>query len=91
MRLTKLLRSLLSSTEEFCALGEEIKLIRAYLEIEQARFEERLEVEIAVAKDLENIRVPSLILQPLVENAIKHGISQNGPRRPRGNISATRK
>ncbi|HEV7646465.1 MAG TPA: histidine kinase [Pyrinomonadaceae bacterium] len=76
MRLTKLLRSLLSSTEEFCALGEEIKLIQAYLEIEQARFEERLEVEIAVAKDLENIRVPSLILQPLVENAIKHGISK---------------
>jgi signal transduction histidine kinase len=76
MRLTKLLRSLLSSTEEFCALGEEIKLIQAYLEIEQARFEERLEVEVDVAKDLENIRVPSLILQPLVENAIKHGISK---------------
>ena len=76
MRLTKLLRSLLSSTEEFCPLGEEIKLIRAYLEIEQARFEERLEVEIDVAKDLEKIRVPSLILQPLVENAIKHGISK---------------
>jgi len=76
MRLTKLLRSLLSSTEEFCTLGEEIKLIEAYLEIEQARFEERLEVEIDIAKDLEKIRVPSLILQPLVENAIKHGISK---------------
>lgn len=76
MRLTKLLRSLLSSTEEFCPLGDEIKLIEAYLEIEQARFEERLEVKIDVAKDLENIRVPSLILQPLVENAIKHGISK---------------
>jgi two-component system LytT family sensor kinase len=76
MRLTRLLRSLLSSTEEFCALGDEIKLIQAYLEIEQARFEERLEVEIDVAKDLEKIRVPSLILQPLVENAIKHGISK---------------
>jgi LytS/YehU family sensor histidine kinase len=70
------LRTLLSSTEEFCPLGEEIKLIEAYLEIEQARFEERLEVNINVPKDLENIRVPSLILQPLVENAIKHSISK---------------
>jgi LytS/YehU family sensor histidine kinase len=76
MRLTKLLRTLLSSTEEFCPLGEEIKLIEAYLEIEQARFEERLEVNISVPKDLESVRVPSLILQPLVENAIKHGISK---------------
>jgi len=76
MRLTKLLRSLLRSNEEFYPLGEEIKLIEAYLEIEQARFEERLEVKIEVPKDLEKIRVPSLILQPLVENAIKHGISQ---------------
>ncbi len=76
MRLTKLLRSLLSSNEEFYTLGEEIKLIEAYLEIEQARFEERLEVKIDVPKDLEKLRVPSLILQPLVENAIKHGISE---------------
>lgn len=87
MRLTKLLRSMLSSTGEFCPLGEEIKLIEAYLEIEQARFEERLEVGIDVAKDLENIRVPSLILQPLVENAIKHGISKTA-RGGRVDISA---
>lgn len=75
MRLTKLLRSLLTSTGEFCSLGDEIKLIESYLEIERARFEERLEVDIDVPKDLENIRIPSLILQPLVENAVKHGIS----------------
>ncbi len=87
MRLTKLLRSMLSSTGEFCPLGEEIKLIEAYLEIEQARFEERLEVGIDIAKDLENIRVPSLILQPLVENAIKHGISKTA-RGGRVDISA---
>jgi hypothetical protein len=75
MRLTKLLRLVLGKTGEFSTLGEEIRLIEFYLEIEQARFEERLQVKINIPKDLEPIRVPSLILQPLVENAVKHGIS----------------
>ena len=77
MQLTRLLRGVLRSTEDFCTLGEEIKLIENYLDIEKARFEERLTVKIEVPKDLEKMRVPSLILQPLVENAIKHGISEN--------------
>jgi two-component system, LytTR family, sensor kinase len=77
MRLTKLLRSVLGKTGEFSTLGEEIKLIESYLEIEHARFEERLRVKIAIPQELEKIRVPSLILQPLVENAIKHGISNS--------------
>ena len=76
MKLTALLRRVLKSAGEFSTLGEEINLIKSYLEIEQARFEERLRVEIKVAKDLENIRVPAFILQPLVENAVKHGISK---------------
>jgi hypothetical protein len=75
MRLTKLLRSVLGKTGEFSTLGEEIKLIESYLEIEHARFEERLKVKLNIPKDLEQLRVPSLILQPLVENAVKHGIS----------------
>lgn len=75
MKLTALLRRVLKSGGEFSTLGEEIELIKSYLEIEQARFEERLEVEIEVAKGLEKIRVPAFILQPLVENAVKHGIS----------------
>ena len=77
MQLTRLLRGVLRSTGEFCTLGEEIKLIENYLDIEKTRFEERLTVKIEVAKDLEKIPVPSLMLQPLVENAIKHGISEN--------------
>ncbi|MCU0239385.1 MAG: histidine kinase, partial [Pyrinomonadaceae bacterium] len=76
MRLTKLLRSVLGKTGEFSTLGEEMKLIESYLEIEHARFEERLEVNLQIPKDLENLRIPSLIVQPLVENAIKHGISK---------------
>lgn len=76
MRLTQLLRGVLRSTAEFSTLEEELKLIESYLEIEQARFEERLKIKIQVSQELKQIRVPSLILQPLVENAIKHGISQ---------------
>ncbi|MEO6589823.1 MAG: histidine kinase [Pyrinomonadaceae bacterium] len=77
MKLTKLLRESLRQTSEFSTLGEEIELIENYLEIEKARFEERLEVKIDVANELKKIRVPALILQPLVENAVKHGISKN--------------
>jgi len=77
LQLTKLLRGILSSTSEFSTLGDEMKLIESYLEIERSRFEERLAVKIDVPRDLEKVRIPSLILQPLVENAMKHGISEN--------------
>ncbi|MFN6962440.1 MAG: histidine kinase [Pyrinomonadaceae bacterium] len=77
MQLTRLLRRVLSSSGEFCTLREEIDLIENYLEIERARFEEKLRVTIDVPRELAHCRIPSLILQPLVENAIKHGISEN--------------
>jgi LytS/YehU family sensor histidine kinase len=76
MKLTQLLRGILSAKGEFSTLGEEIKLIENYLEIEKTRFEERLNVKISVPRDLQKMRIPALILQPLVENAIKHGISK---------------
>ncbi|MBS1796059.1 MAG: histidine kinase [Acidobacteria bacterium] len=77
MKLTQLLRGLLRSTGEFSSLGEEIKLIENYLDIEKTRFEERLRVKIAIPPGLRKLRVPGLILQPLVENAVKHGISES--------------
>jgi signal transduction histidine kinase len=77
LRLTQLLRGVLKTTDEFSRLGDEIDLIKSYLDIERARFEEKLKVSISVPKDLEGEPVPSLILQPIVENAIKHGISEN--------------
>jgi two-component system LytT family sensor kinase len=58
-------------------VGEELALIEAYLDIESARFEDRLRVEIDVPLELRRIRIPAIILQPLVENAIKHGISKS--------------
>ncbi len=56
-------------------LAEEIDLQRLYLEIEKVRFPKRLRVSIDVPDDLAQARVPALILQPLIENAIKYGVS----------------
>jgi signal transduction histidine kinase len=76
MRLSGLLRGVLKSGEEFVTIGEELDLIEAYLDIERARFEDRLRVRIDVPWELRSIRIPALVIQPLVENAIKHGISE---------------
>ena len=75
MQLTALLRGVLRSAEAGSTLGDEIDLVSAYLEIERERFEERLRVDIDVPGELRGIRVPALMIQPLVENAIKHGIA----------------
>ena len=75
MKLTSLLRGVLRTEGEFVTLEEEFKLIASYLDIERARFEERLRVSIDVPEELLSKRLPSLLVQPLVENAIKHGIA----------------
>jgi LytS/YehU family sensor histidine kinase len=75
LRLTTLLRSVLRSEGEFTTLGRELELIDAYLSIERARFEHRLRVRVDVPPECRELQVPSLFLQPLVENAIKHGIA----------------
>jgi hypothetical protein len=77
MRLTALLRGVLRSEGEFTTLGREIELVEHYLDIERERFEERLRVSIDVPQALRTVRVPSLIVQPLVENAVKHGVAQS--------------
>jgi sensor histidine kinase YesM len=76
MRLTTILRSVLRSEGEFTTLGHERELIQCYLDIERERFEERLVTEIDIPEALEDMPIPTLIIQPLVENAIKHGIAQ---------------
>lgn len=58
-------------------LAEEIDLQRLYLDIEKSRFPDRLHVEIDVPQELEQARMPALVLQPIVENAIKYGVSKS--------------
>jgi LytS/YehU family sensor histidine kinase len=86
LRLTSLLRGVLRSEGGMTTLGREIELVESYLDIERARFEQRLRVQIDVPAALRNIRVPPLLLQPLVENAVKHGI---GPERHGGDLLVT--
>ncbi|WP_422358765.1 sensor histidine kinase [Reichenbachiella sp.] len=73
-----LLRSMLAHDEvEFVTLRQEIDFIRNYLELEQIRFQDRMEVDFDIDENLTNCKVPSLILQPLVENCIKHGVAKS--------------
>jgi sensor histidine kinase YesM len=70
-----LLRMALERRENEITLQSELEFVGKYLEIEQTRFHDRLKVHLDVPPDLLAVYVPSLALQPLVENAIKHGIS----------------
>ena len=76
IKLSDFLRTTLKLGEmQRITLADELALARAYLEVEQVRFGARLRVEIDADADCERCVVPSLLLQPLVENAVKHGIA----------------
>jgi hypothetical protein len=81
VQLGDLLRRLLTAGErEFSLLSEELRFCRLYLELQQKRFADRLTVWLADLDGLPAVWVPSLILQPLVENAVVHGLAgHNGP------------
>jgi two-component system, LytTR family, sensor kinase len=68
--------SLSSDPLEDVTLIEEVELQQRYLEIEAVRYPERLRTVINIPAELENVRLPGMILQPLVENAIKYGVSR---------------
>ncbi|WP_068787231.1 ATP-binding protein [Paenibacillus phocaensis] len=65
-----------SSHDRFVSIRDELKLVKSYVEIEKARFDERLEVEYDIDETLLESRILPLTIQPLVENAIRHGIMQ---------------
>jgi len=76
IRLSDFLRvSLGLGNRPMIPLGEELQLARDYLELEQVRFSDRLRVEIEIEDRCETCAVPTLLLQPLAENAVKHGIA----------------
>jgi two-component system LytT family sensor kinase len=79
-KLSGLLRKLMQSQEQFVTLREEISAVDEYLDIEVVRFGSRLAVRKSIAPDTLDVVVPSLLLQPLVENCIKHGFARKvGP------------
>ncbi|QEE30100.1 hypothetical protein FTW19_20210 [Terriglobus albidus] len=76
IRLSSIFRYvLIQSGRPFSSLHEEMEFLRTILEIEQIRFGERLSVTFEIDSAAEHLMIPSLILQPLVENAIKHGVT----------------
>ena len=64
-----------ASKKELVTLEEELEFVKKYLELEKERFKERLHVDIKVSNDLMKEKIPPMILQPLVENSVKHGLS----------------
>jgi hypothetical protein len=76
LNLAEIFRYFLQSDKTFVTLAEEMQIVRAYLEVEQSRLGGRLTVEIQVDEGTLEVPIPVLSIQPLVENAIKHGVAQ---------------
>lgn len=74
--LSTFFRKNLKRPSEIVTLADEIEHVNAYLQIEQARFQSRLRVQLNVPQALSQVQLPAFTLQPIVENAIKHGTSQ---------------
>jgi LytS/YehU family sensor histidine kinase len=72
--LGELLRQLVHGVEQEVTLREEVATLEGYLEIERARFGARLAIDVAIPEELYEAYVPALVLQPLVENALRHGV-----------------
>ncbi len=78
VKLSNFIRSTLSKNDnQFVTLCEELKNIDLYLEIEKIRFFDKFNYEKSVEPDCNNVIIPSMIIQPLIENAIKHGVYES--------------
>jgi two-component system LytT family sensor kinase len=87
--LSKVFRHVLMNTDQqLTPVSEEMEFLRTYLGIEQVRFGERLSVRMELDPAVAQVKIPSLILQPVVENAIKHGLA---PKIGAGRLSITAK
>jgi LytS/YehU family sensor histidine kinase len=80
LNLSEIFRYFLQSERTFIRLSEELEIVKAYLEIERLRLGPRLETEVTVDEAALSVFIPVLSIQPLVENAIKHGLSAKSDR-----------
>ena len=79
-KFTKLLRSILPKASELITLKEEIEIVTTYIELQKIRYPSLFEVEINIEEDIEKVKVPALILQPVVENAIFYSMEEEDRR-----------
>jgi signal transduction histidine kinase len=68
--------ALRSSDDEWTALGDELQFVRSYLDVERARFGERLQAHVQAGDNAARLRIPTMMVQTLVENAVKHGLTE---------------
>ncbi len=80
LNLADLFRYLLQSDRAVIQLSEEVRIVQAYLEIEALRLGDRLEIEVLVSEAVRSTTIPILSIQPLVENAVKHGVAAKSGR-----------
>jgi two-component system, LytTR family, sensor histidine kinase AlgZ len=78
--LSELFRSALANPEQATTLGDEVELAQRYLAIEAVRFGERMQVDWSLDSTVAHVRMPPLVLQPLVENAVRHGVEPTDAR-----------
>lgn len=77
LSLSKLFRySINKEQSDWSTLAEELEMVKVYLDIEKVRFDDRLDYYIDLPKELEMVQIPQFLIQPLAENALKHGISK---------------
>ena len=77
LSLSKLFRySINKEKTDWTTFKDELEMVRIYLDVEKVRFDERLNYSIHIPKELEEEKIPRFIIQPLAENAVKHGISK---------------
>ena len=90
MRLSSIFRHVLAQADrQFVTVAEEFSFLRDYLDIEQERFGENLQVSFQMDPQVAQVPLPTLLLQPLVENALKHGLAPRGGKRSLRIVAAT--
>jgi two-component system LytT family sensor kinase len=80
LNLAEIFRYFLQTDKALIPISEEIRIVKAYLEIEKLRLGDRLETEMMIDEEAAPMQIPALCIQPLVENAVKHGVARKaGP------------